>query len=164
MFEFLDSSFQILNQTRALAFLLGGTIIFSLFLFITARVPYWIRLIGIPIILALTIFAYAQLDDILGYPYWGVPTEEALLLGYDVQRKHKGELEIVIWVREKEGSRLYFISWSKEREERLKQAMEGMKKGRKYGIIRGDDDMKGINDGDFVLHEFRIFQYPKKVE
>ena len=164
MFEFLDSSFQILGQTKILAFFLGGTIIFSLFLFITARVPYWIRFIGIPLVLSLTIFAYSQLDDILGYPYWGIPTEEALLLGYDVQRESKGKLEIVIWVREEKGSRLYFISWSKDKEERLKKAMKGMKDGKKYGIIRGTDKMKGINDGDFLLHEFHDFKYPKKVE
>ena len=162
MFEFLEPSFQILSQTKLLAFLFGGAIIFSLFLFITARVSFWVRFIGIPIILTLSIIGYSQLDNILGYPYWGIPTEEALLLGYDVQRRGSEKLEIVIWVREEKGSRLYFVPWSKDKEEKLQKAMEGIKKGKKYGI-KGDDNMTGINDGDFVIHEFHDFQYPAKV-
>ena len=160
MFEFLEPSFQILGQTKILAFLVGGAIIFSLFLFITARVPFWVRFIGIPIVLTLSIVGYSQLDTILGYPYHGVPTEKALLLGYDVQRRGTEKLEIVIWVREEKGSRLYSVPWSKEKEERLKKAIQGMMKGKKYGVTPGS--MKGRNDGDFILHEFEFFQYPKK--
>jgi hypothetical protein len=165
MFEFLDLNFSlhILTQTKGLAFLFGAAIIFSLFLFITARVPFWIRFVGIPIILALTIWGYAQLDNMLGYPYWGVPAEQAILMGYDVQRNPKKELEIVIWAREKEGSRLYVVPWSKEKEEKLQKAIEAMKKGIAVGIKR----KKGIegerySEGEFVLHEFEKFDYPAK--
>ena len=179
MFEFLDISFQIVTQTKALAFLFGGAIIFSLFLFISARVPFWIRFVGIPLVLSLTIWGYSQLDDMLGYPYWGLPAEEVILLGYDVQQK-EDQLEIVIWVREETTSRLYVIPWSPEREEQLKEATEKMKTGKKYGIravppgevAAGEETLEGDGnnnsagslwrDGDFVLHDFENFSYPEK--
>jgi hypothetical protein len=176
MLEFLDTSFQIITQTKALAFLFGGAIIFSLFLFISARVPFWIRFVGIPIVLSLTIWGYSQLDNMLGYPYWGLPAQQTILLGYDVQRR-EGQLEIVIWVREENTSRLYLIPWSPEKEKQLKEAAERMKEGKIVGIQKlepGEESVQkegekgsistGSNwrDGDFVLHDFEEFLYPDK--
>ena len=174
MLEFLDISFQIITQTKALGFLFGGAIIFSLFLFISARVPFWLRFIGIPVVLSLTIWGYSQMDDMLGYPYWGLPTTDTILLGYDVQRK-EDQLEIVIWVREENTSRLYLIPWSQKKEEQLKKAVGEMREGKIIGIQKiqlggepslGEED--GVADGEvqrdgtFILHEFEEFLYPDK--
>lgn len=174
MFEFLDVSFQIITQTKALAFLFGGAIVFSLFLFISARVPFWIRFVGIPLVLSLTIWGYSQLDDMLGYPYWGLPTQETVLLGYDIQRK-EDQLEIVIWVREETTSRLYLIPWTQSKEEQLKKAMEAIKEGKRFGIRKlapGEEPLEGdgANDangerlraGEFILYDFENFLYPEK--
>lgn len=176
MLEFLDISFQIITQTKALGFLFGGAIIFSLFLFISARVPFWLRFIGIPVVLSLTIWGYSQLDDMLGYPYWGLPTQETILLGYNIQRKGD-QLEIVIWVREGDTSRLYLIPWSPEKEKQLREAEKRMKEGKIVGIQKlqageepgqkegekGDISTGRLyRDGDFILHDFEEFLYPEK--
>jgi hypothetical protein len=174
MFEFLDISFQVLTQTKGLAFLFGGAIIFSLFLWIASRVPFWLRFLGVPIFLALTIWGYSEVDDMLGYPYWGIPTEQAVLLGYDVQPKGD-QLEIILWVREKESSRLYATPWSMKKEEQLRKAMQGAKKGKRYAIKRvepGEEAIQGaaegkrkgevFREGEFMLYEFEDFLYPDK--
>ena len=165
MLEFLDTSFEFLNQTRALGFLFSGAIIFSLFLWIRARAPFWIRFIGVPIVLGLTIWGYSQLGDILGYPYRGAPTEESILLGYDIQPEGD-ELNIVVWVREGGGSRLYLVPWSQKKEDQLKEAMEGNKAGKKYLIRkpREGETQQGevYRPGDFILYEFEDFLYPEK--
>ena len=154
MFEFLDSSFQILNQTKVLGFLFSGAIVFSLFLWIRARAPFWVRFLGVPIVLSLTIWGYSQLDDMLGYPYWGAPTEESILMGYDLQAG-KDELKIVVWVREEGGSRLYIVPWSQEKEDQLETAMKGMEGGKKYIIreIRKGEIQQGevYRKGEFLL-------------
>ena len=163
--EFLDFSFQVLSQTKVLAFLFSAAIVFSLFLWIRARAPFWIRFIGVPIVLALTIWGYSQLDDMLGFPYWGTPAGEMVLLGYDVQPDEE-ELKIVIWLRGPEGSRLYIIPWSQKKEEQLKKAMEGTKGGKVYAIRppdKGETKQGQVwRNGDFILYPFEEFIYPDK--
>ena len=165
MFDWLSTSFEVVSEMKLVGFFFGAAVLFSLFLFITAQVNFWIRFVGIPIILALCIWGYAELDSILGYPYPGIPPTEVVLLGYTIQSGKDHKLELVIWVRDKDGTRLYKFPWTKKTEEKLKEAMkkqQGSKGkeggGTQYKFSRGESK----DPGDILMYEFNHQGYPEK--
>ena len=156
-------SFTILTELQALSFLFGGFVLFSLFLFITAKVNFWIRFIGIPIILVLTIWGFAQLDSVLGYPYPGLPPQEVTVLGMNIEKDSNAKVFIILWVVEDGKARLYKFPWSKQAEEELKKGLGSAKS--KGGKLRLKTKEKGQTKSDqlpFILHELYHFKYPSK--
>jgi len=158
MFDF-NLSFEILKQTQLLSFLFGSLILFSIFLFKYARVNFWIRFTGIPLVLALSVLGYSQLDNLLGYPYPGSPDRKVILMGFDLQENDNDQLEIVIWVKEKNSSRLYRTPWTNTKEQQIRKAMKQKMEGKSMLL-----DPSLLSDrNDFVFHEIEHNTYPEKI-
>jgi hypothetical protein len=159
-------SFDVLAETQSMAYFFGAFLLFSLFVFITSRVNFWIRFIGIPFILALSVWGYAELDQILGYAYPGSLPEKAQYLSYTLEAKEDevGEFWIIVWLRTDDGrTRLYRIEHSEKSEEKLKKAnQEGKEKGTKYQLEKRQKGNMEYPDDTFVLHPIKHWNYPDK--
>jgi len=163
----IDWTFSVLAETQSMAYFFGAFLLFSLFVFITSRVNFWIRFVGIPLILVLSIWGYSELDKILGYAYPGDFPKEVQYLAYTIEPKEKEKGQwIILWVRETDGkTRLYRIEYSEKKEQQLKKAKKGQKKGKQYKLLKPPRNKKGnvkYERDTFELHEISHWNYPDK--
>lgn len=157
-------SFDVLAETQSMAYFFGVFLLFSLFVFITSRVNFWIRFIGIPLILTLSIWGYAELDRILGYAYPGQLPEKAQYISSTIEAKESGEgLWIIMWVREDSGrTRLYKIEYSKKKEERIKEAERTALEANKGLVVERPRGVVDYEKDSFILHQIEHHYYPDK--
>ena len=99
-------------------------VVFLLIVMIQTPWKYYFKLIGIPAILALTIFALSTMDDMLGRPYRSHPPDGFWLIKHLVVPISSIETSIQIWALDPNTgtTRLYQIPFSQQIADALNKA------------------------------------------
>ena len=163
------------EYAKPLVVVMAVLFLFNIFLFISARAHWVIRFIGVPLILAVSVYSYVYMDKVLGYPYPGEIPKGAFYLGHNLQTTGD-KLYFVVWAYPpgESKSRLYLIpftsSQKKEfRKGRIKQKQTGARMGIRRKVEEESQDQEGqIEQGDgnlskdYELYEIKEVNYPPK--
>jgi len=136
--------------------------VFFAFLLIKTKMNYYVKFLGIPLLIFTSIFAYKFLDSSLGYAYPADIPGKFILLGYEVvEKEHVKNIEL--WISSDPArTRLLKLPYSKEILQKLWEAQE---------LAHGRPLMGEFKDGkmgDFVsnfnFYPFNIYEALPKGE
>lgn len=126
--------YAILHEATSLLVMFGLVTTVCAFLLVYAKVQAWLRVVLIPLVLALTLVGYITLLDVLGKPFPGFPPNKSVLVHYQVDvtlNKHDvPEKTIMMWVITTESHRLYKVPYSRELEVALREADREIEEGK----------------------------------
>lgn len=128
--------------------------VFFAFLLIKTKMNYYVKFLGIPLLVFTSIFAYKFLDSSLGYAYPADIPGKFVLLGAEVvDVKHEKNIEL--WIRQDASrTRLLKLPYSKEMIQKIWDAQE-QAHGRP--LVGEFKDGKG-DIGDFVTN-FKFYPF-----
>ena len=158
--------FILFEYARPLVVVLAVLFLFIIFLFITARVHWMIRFIGVPLIMAVSIYSYAYLDKVLGYPYPGEIPKGSVYLGRHLQSTDKN-LYFVVWAypQGETRSRLYLIPFKQSQQKKFREGVKKAGRGDRLGIRRAkprEDEDGNLISKDYELYKIKEINYPPK--
>jgi hypothetical protein len=107
--------------------------IFQAYLLIKVKSNYYLKFIGIPLILFVAFFAFKTMDSCMGYAYPTNIPSKFILLGYKVVENDKVKT-IDLWLQSNSSkTRLYRIPYSEGMSQKLSDAMKESQKNAEVG-------------------------------
>lgn len=159
---------EILLLLLPLTIVLVGVVTFLTYLFISSSAKFYIKVIGIPLILFAIYFSTTFSLNMLGRAYLGYPPNGFSLISYVVAVDKDHTKKIQLWARLKDGStRVYQFPYSKQVEQELNRSMQRRKKGiRQRGEWSGEDskhrNKEFSSDMTLLMYDIQVKRTPPK--